>query len=366
MARQRGKLGGLVIGAVGTMAALAWLAAQRRAESYAGKLVVVTGGSRGFGLVLAREFGKQGARVVIAARDADELDRAAHELGEEGLDVYAHACDVRERDSMERLVLEVEAQHGPIDVFVNNAGLLHIGPATAMTHDDMRAAMDTNFWGAVHGVEAVLPSMLARHDGRIVNICSVGGVSPVPFMLPYSASKAALNGYSIGLNYDLAREGISVTAVHPFVMRTGGPINGTYRGSLRRGLYALMAAADSTMFLALDPRRVARKVVRAVARRETVVFVGWRTRLLAAMQGLMPRPLAAIHRTIVRSFPPSFTTVGESGQELASELKKPWRTIAERSRAKHNQPEGADRDRAGEIEGTPVADDIARLHSPAE
>jgi hypothetical protein len=101
--------------------------------------------------------------------------------------------------------------------------------------------------------------------------------------------------------------------------------------------------------------------VRAVARRETVVFVGWRTRLFAALQGLLPRPLAALHRTVARAFPPSFTTVGESGRELASELKKPWRTIAERSRAKHNQPEAANRDRAGEITGTPVADDIARI-----
>jgi short-subunit dehydrogenase len=348
-----------VLGALAAAAWTTWMISRRTGDTFVGKLVVVTGGSRGLGLNLAREFGERGARVVICARDADELERAARELADEGVDVYPHVCDVSVRASAERMIAEVEAQHGAIDVLVNNAGLLYFGPATAMTHLDLRTAMDTNFWGAVHTIEAVLPTMLARRDGRIVNICSVGGVSPVPHMLPYSASKAALNGYSLGLNYDLARDGVSVTTVHPFIMRTGGPINGTYRGSARRGFYEAMAYADSSVLLSVSPRRVARKVVRAAANRETVVFVGWRTRLAAALQGLAPRALAVAYRTVARSLPPSDSRLGETGKHIASELEGPARGIAERSRAKNNQPAIADVE-PPPLSGTPVVDELAR------
>src|SRR5690349_16428372 len=288
MGRREKGTSGLVWGALGGLAAVAWLVARRGRRSIAGKLCVVTGGSRGHGLLLARELGEAGARVVICARDGEELQRAARALADDGIEADARVCDVRSSDAVDAMIAEIEEAHGPIDVLVNNAGLLYFGPATAMTHEDLRTAMDTNFWGAVHCTEAVLPSMLARHDGHIVNICSVGGVSPVPFMLPYTASKAALNGYSLGLNYDLAREGIAVTAVHPFVMRTGGAVNGHYRGDARQGLYEGIALADSNALLSVSARRVARKVVRAIRSRETVVFIGWRTRLVAALQGLAP------------------------------------------------------------------------------
>ncbi|HET6584633.1 MAG TPA: SDR family oxidoreductase [Nannocystaceae bacterium] len=352
---------GWLLGALGALAAVSWLLAKRTGDTFVGKLVVVTGGSRGLGLNLAREFARRGARVVICARDADELERAARTLAHEGLEVYPQVCDVSVRAAAEKMVAEIEAQHGAVDVLVNNAGLLYFGPATAMTHLDLRTAMDTNFWGAVHTIEAVLPTMLARRDGRIVNICSVGGVSPVPHMLPYSASKAALNGYSLGLNYDLAREGISVTTVHPFVMRTGGPINGTYRGSARRGLYQALAFADSHLLFSVSPQRVARKVVRAAANRETIVFIGWRTRLVAAMQGMLPRPLAAVYRSVARTLlPPSSTRIGETGMHIASELDGKARDVVERSRAKNNQPEIADVE-PPPLLGTPVVADVVRL-----
>ena len=328
-----------VLGALAGAAAMAWLVAQRHAGALTNKLVVVTGGSRGLGLLLAREFAEAGARVVIMARDAEELDSAAADLRACGVEVDTHVCDVTQRDAVRQAVFDIHSVHGPIDVLVNNAGVLHIGPSPAMTHDDMRASMDTNFWGAVNMIDAVLPGMLDRKDGRIVNICSVGGVSPVPFMLPYSASKAALNGYSLNLGYDLAPHGISVTVVHPFVMRTGGPVNGVYRGGSRRGLYAAMSLADENAALSVSPRRVARKVVRATAARDSIVFIGWRTRIVSVLQGVMPRALAAVYRTVARALPQSTSRNGESGRRMAGQLEGGWQRIAERSRAKNNQPQ---------------------------
>ena len=327
----------VVMGAVAALG-VAWLASRRVGRSVAGKLVLVTGGSRGLGMLLARAFAEAGARVVICARDERALELAVARLRSIGLDVDSYVCDVTDRSGVACMVADIEATRGSIDVVVNNAGLLHFGPALAVTHEDMRRAMDTNFWGAVHVIDAVLPSMLARHDGRIVNICSVGGISPVPFTLPYSASKAALNGYSLDLGYDLAGTGVSVTVVHPFAMRTGGAINGVYRGDTRRGLYAAVALADTNPLLSIDPARVARKVVRAAARRDSIVFVGWRTRILAVLQGTAPRMLARVYRAVCRTLPQPSTSEGERGQEMTRALKDRWRTVAERSRAKNNQP----------------------------
>jgi hypothetical protein len=115
-------------------------------------------------------------------------------------------------------------------------------------------------------------------------------------------------------------------------------VNGHYRGDARRGLFAGIALADSNALLSVSARRVARKVVRAIQRRDTVVFIGWRTRLVAAMQGVMPRALAALYRTVARALPESSTQGGETGEQLAPRLEGRWRRVAERSRAKHNQP----------------------------
>src|SRR5688500_6954050 len=170
--------GGWLLGAAGVLVA-AW-AYRRRRNAFAGKLAVVTGGSRGLGLNLARALGRRGARVVICARDEGELERAAHLLAHDRADVYHRVCDVTDRAAVARTMDAIEREHGPIDVLVNNAGILHVGPATAMTVEDLQAAMDTNFWGAVYTVDAVLPGMLARHRGQIVNIGSIGGRAPVP------------------------------------------------------------------------------------------------------------------------------------------------------------------------------------------
>src|SRR5690348_10836503 len=154
----------------------------------AGKVVLITGGSRGLGLVMARQLVAQKARVAICARDPDELRRAKADLGD---DVVTVTCDVTDADQLERLVGEVHAQLGPIDVLINNAGIIQVGPMKLMTIEDYETAMATHFWAPLRLSLAVLPKMLERGVGRIVNICSIGGRIAVPHLLPYTASKFA-------------------------------------------------------------------------------------------------------------------------------------------------------------------------------
>jgi NAD(P)-dependent dehydrogenase (short-subunit alcohol dehydrogenase family) len=246
------------------VAALAARAIARRARlvDLAGARVLVTGGSRGLGLVLAREFGRHGARVAVCARDAEALDRARLDLEARGIPALAVPCDLTDRDQVSRMVSEVEAGLGGIDVLVNNAGIIQVGPLDSMTLEDFEAAMATNFWSAVHMAFAVLPIMRRQGGGRIVNVASIGGKISVPHLLPYSASKFALVGFSEGLRSEAGRDGIVVTTVCPGLMRTGSPRNAIFKGR-HRAEYAWFAISDSLPGLTMSAERAARKIVEA-------------------------------------------------------------------------------------------------------
>src|SRR5262245_23854009 len=179
---------------------------RRRLWKLAGKNVLVTGGSRGLGLVIARQLVAAGAGVAICGRDETTLERAGRDLSASGGRVLAVPCDVTRQDEVDRLVARVTQELGPIDALINNAGIVTVGPAETMTVEDFRAAMNTNFWGPLYATLAVLPDMRRRRAGRIVNVASIGGKISVPHLLPYSASKFALVGLSEGLRAELARE----------------------------------------------------------------------------------------------------------------------------------------------------------------
>jgi hypothetical protein len=182
-------------------------------------------------------------------------------------------------------------------------------------------------------------------------------------MLPYSASKWALTGWSLSLHHDLAREGVHVTTVAPWIMRTGGPVNGTFKGSPRRLLYGLFAFADVMPLFSISPARVARAVVRGVAGRRAMVIVGLPSRLSAILFGLAPNLMSAVFATATRFLPRSFTHAGGSGKSLARDLGALGRGLAERSRDRNNQP--VIDDAPAVSRDAPTADDVARAHAAA-
>lgn len=250
----------------GTGAALVARAAlRRRAFHFTGRVVVVTGGSRGLGLVLARELAEQGARLVLLARDAQALDRAKAELDEVGAEVLAIPCDVRDAQAVRIAIRRAAERFGRIDVLVNNAGVMQAGPVEHMQVADFEDAMATNFFGALHASLAAIPRMLETGGGRIVNICSIGGKVAVPHMLPYTASKFALVGFSDGLRAEVARYGIRVTTVCPGLMRTGSPINVSFKGDAAKE-FAWFAFSDRLPFLSMSARTAARRILEACRR----------------------------------------------------------------------------------------------------
>jgi len=332
------------LGAAG--AVLGWrLLKSRRAIHLAGRVALVTGGSRGLGLLLAREFARRGARVAICARSEAALAAAERDLEARGADVHAVVCDVADRQEVDRLVASVYDRFGEIDILVNNAGIIQVGPMECLEYVDYERALTTNFWGAVHCTLAVLPRMRARRSGRIVNITSIGAKVAIPHLLPYSASKFALRGFSEGLHAEAAKDGIVVTTVVPGLMRTGSPVNAIFKG--RKALeYTWFSLGDATPLTAMDAERAAARIVEATRRGESEVTLTWQARLLGLIHDLAPGATQEFLGVVNRLLPGPHGRPDESarGMELATPLSpSPVTALMNRAARAYNQFGGARR-----------------------
>lgn len=258
-----------------------------RAADLSGQVALVTGGSRGLGLLLARELGRQGCRLAICARDPAELERARATLEADGLEVLALPCDVSDRDAVQRLVALVLARFNRIDLLVNNAGIIQVGPVQRMQVADFEQALGVMYWGVVFPTLAVLPGMRARRAGRIINITSIGGKVAVPHLLPYTSAKFAAVGFSEGLRAEVAREGITVTTIAPGLMRTGSYVNALFKGR-QAGEFTWFGLGSSLPLLTMDAERAARQIVGAARRGEAERVLTVPATLLARFHGVFP------------------------------------------------------------------------------
>lgn len=252
-----------------------------------GQVALITGGSRGLGFLLAREFAREGCRIVTCARDEPELERARIDLEQQGADVLAIRCDIADRQQVESLVAEATRRFGRIDILVNNAGIIQIGPIQTMTLRDFEDAMGVMFWGVLYPTMAVLPQMLARQGGRIVNVTSIGGMVSVPHLLPYNCAKYAAVGFSEGLRAELPDHGIVVTSIVPGLMRTGSYLNALFKGRQEAEL-AWFSLGASLPFISMDAERAARQIVKATKRGESERILSIPANLLARLHGLFP------------------------------------------------------------------------------
>jgi 3-oxoacyl-[acyl-carrier protein] reductase len=185
------------------------------------KVVLVTGGSKGIGRAVAEAFAAEGAKVALAARNAEEVRRVAAEIGKKsGADTLGIAADVMQAQDISRMVEETVRRFGSVHVLVNNAGGVGaFAPFDQLTDDDWFEILNFNVISAVRAVRAVLPHMRKQKWGRIINISSESGTQPDAFMPHYNASKAALNNLTKSLSKAYAQEGILVNTVSPaFIM----------------------------------------------------------------------------------------------------------------------------------------------------
>jgi NAD(P)-dependent dehydrogenase (short-subunit alcohol dehydrogenase family) len=303
------------------------------------KVVLISGGSRGLGLVLARHICDQGGNVALLARDPDELSRAKADLTARGGDVLTVQCDLLDRDQIQAAVRKVIDHFDRIDILINNAGIIEVAPLDHMTREDYDRAMRLHFWAPYELISQIVPEMRLRGGGRIVNITSIGGKVAVPHFAPYSASKFALTGFSDAVRTELARDNIQVTTVAPGLMRTGSHVNAKFKGN-HDAEFAWFSASAGAPLISMDADRAARKILAACRRGQPSLTLTFAARGAIAGNALFPN-LTGYAMKIVNRFLPE--AGGEEGNRSCAGGHLPrrapeWLTrMADQAVARNNE-----------------------------
>lgn len=333
----------LGIGLACAAAAMVVSRSRRRAEWIVGKVVVITGGSRGLGLALAEEFGRRGARLVLAARNEAELVQARRQLVERGVirnenDAFLVAVDLRNPDEAARLIDEATNRFGRVDLLINNAGVITVGPVENQSLEQFREVMESNFYTGLHCTLAVLPQMLHRKEGSIANVASIGGRIAVPHLLPYTASKFAVVGLSEGLGMELRSKGIRVTTICPGLMRTGSHRNALFTGDAARE-YRWFSLAANLPGAAASAGSAARTIADGIAAGAAEITITPQAWMTARFGNISPELKRLAMRGMLLGLPDPVEghPDGQRGEDVRERELFPARTIGSSAARRYNQ-----------------------------
>ncbi|MDQ6938982.1 MAG: SDR family oxidoreductase [Verrucomicrobiota bacterium] len=309
--------------------------------SFAGKVCLITGGSRGLGLVLARRICAEGGRVALLARDLEELRRAHDDLAMRGGEVVVVPCDLLQRDQIEEALRKVVEHFGPIDVLINNAGIIEVGPLEHMSREDFERAMQLHLWAPFTLMWEVIPQMRRRGGGRIINISSIGGKIAVPHLAAYCASKYALVGLSDAMRAELARDRIYLTTVAPGMMRTGSHVNAKFKGR-HAAEFAWFAVSNSTPLISISAESAAKQILEASRIRRPEITLTMAARVAIIGNAIFPSITGHIMKLANRLLPTATDSSGNqarSGAESRSRKMTPrWSTsLADEASAQNNE-----------------------------
>lgn len=262
------------------------------------KVVVVTGGSQGFGLAVVRAFAGRGATVVIVARNQERSQSVAGSMAEQGLGVHAIEADVCDPTSISRAVSAIINEHGRIDGWVNNVGRSYRRSIATATAGDYRESLESNLFSAIHSTSAALPH-LEKQSGHLVNIGSLAAKTAWPFVAPYAVGKRALAAY----HEQVRLEGPQ--SIH-YLFVCPGPIRrddaGVRYSDQTGGLPdAARQPGAGAPVKALDPDRLANQIVDACEKRKLELVVPFKSRILFAIAGIFPGLALRILRKKSRS-----------------------------------------------------------------
>lgn len=303
---------------IGAAALLFW---PGKRVSFRGKSVVITGGSRGLGFALAQTFLREGARLTLLARNGDDLLRAEAQLREQfGGDVATIPCDITKPAALREALKQAEERHGRIDVLVNNANAITIGPFATMDQRDFGALLNLQVQAVVNAVQATLPAFRRAGGGHVINISSIGGKIAVPHMSTYCASKFALAGLSENMGTELSVDNVKVTTVFPGLMRLGSAIQAVIKGDHEKE-YAWFAAGDVLPGASVSSRYAARRIVEAARHGDAQVIFPSTVRLAALAHETFPELFALVMRTAAQFFPRGTSTERKTGEEVKGWLE---------------------------------------------
>src|SRR6266480_1608371 len=304
-----------------------------------GKVVFITGGSRGLGLVLARHICSRGGNVVLIARDAEELARAKSDLATRRSTVMTIPCDLLDTEQIQAAVRQAIDRFGKIDILINNAGTIEVGPLEHLMPEDFERALRLHFWAPFELISQIVPEMRIWGGGRIVNISSIGGKIAVPHMASYSASKFALTGFSDAVRAELARDNIHVTTVAPGTMRTGSHVNAKFKGR-HANEFAWFAASAGAPLISMSADRAARKILAACRRGQPSVTLTFAARAAILGNALCPNLTGYLMKFVNRLLPEAGDEEGNKSR-AGSEVRRlipDWLTrTADKATARNNE-----------------------------
>ena len=254
------------------------------------KLVLVTGASAGIGKAVAYALALQGCRIALVARGKEALNQCLLEFEALGCEVQAFACDLGSADSVEKLVFDVETQMGDIDILINNVGAGTFKPLGLMTSRERDLALALPLIPAMTATHLLVPKMIKRGAGHVVNLTSPAGIFPIPYMLSYTTARQAMVGFSEALYEELRGTGVGVSLICPAQVNTGY----FERNDADMGWYPKI----SSVFPVLEPEQVAEKVVLAIRKNKREMIFPFILRLSVAGYRLMPRTSIAIFRML--------------------------------------------------------------------
>jgi short-subunit dehydrogenase len=235
-------------------------------------LVLITGAANGIGRATALKLARNGVRTGLIDIDSKGLESLANELQDAGATFVAQTADVSRRVPLRQAVKEIEAALGQVDVLVACAGFGTLTLVPDLELDTLRRTFEVNMFGVAESIQAVLPGMLSRGRGHIVGVASLAGYRGFPWMISYSASKAALIAYLEALRPGLARRGITVTTACPGFVRTAMSTGVPYKRKVKM----------------IEPEQAALHLVRAILRRPRNCVFPWSMRMGLAILKLMP------------------------------------------------------------------------------
>jgi short-subunit dehydrogenase len=307
-----------------------------RQDCLAGEVALVTGASRGLGLLLARELARRSVKLVICARDEAELDRAAGWLRDGGAEVTAVPCDVADEAAPQLLVQTALNRYGKLDILVSNAGIITVAGIEGTTAADFASALEVMTLAPVRLTLAALKVMREQQHGRIVTIASVGGKVSVPRLLPYSVAKFGEVAFSEGLRAELGRGPIRVTTVVPGLMRTGSHLRARF-GGRAASEYTWFSLAASLPLVSMDAERAARRIISATAAGQSELILTPLAQIAARGAGISPGLTGALlhltHRLLPEPGSQQQMTPGRQLRPVINERAFAWLTSLGRAAA---------------------------------
>jgi len=260
---------------------------RRKLETYfQKKTILISGGSTGLGFALAKRLLSYGANVSICGRDETKLSDLKNRLVLYSNQLHIFQCDVASRDKVKNWIDAAVARFGRIDMLVNNAGILTVGPVESQGESLYRENLDIMLWGHLNTCHEVL-GHLKIGKGQIVNIISVGGKISIPHMSSYSVAKSAAAAFSEGLGIELAKYGISVTTIFPWLLRTGSYVNGFFpKGDVKE--FQAFSLGSALPMLALNVDAAVSEILIAVRKKKVEAYIGVMARVVTLARELLP------------------------------------------------------------------------------